>query len=140
MAIMRLPTTMRNALADALARRIDGGGGAGTISLYTGPLPESADTPVGGQILLGKLTCSYPVGTGGTHAGVLTFDAIAEDPSAASSGTAAWARIADAAGAPVFDCDVTEPGAGGTIEMNTTRIVAGGPIRLRGFIITFPAG
>ncbi len=139
MANMRLAMGARNALADSLASLIDAGDGPGTITFYTGPQPANVNTAVDGQLLLGVLTCSYPVADRAI-AGVLAFNAIAEDSAAAASGKAAWARIADSNGNAVIDCDVTGPQGGGTIEINSTDIVEGGPIRMRGFTITFPAG
>jgi len=139
MANMRLATAARNALADVFTALIDGAGRAGTIALYTGPQPAGANTAVDGQTLLATLTFSLPA-AGPAIGGVNTFGAIGEDSDAPASGRATWARICDGAGNPVFDCDVTPPSEGGTMEINTTEIVQGGPVRLRNFIITFPAG
>jgi hypothetical protein len=68
---------------------------------------------------------------------VLTFSAITQDTSADATGTATWARIADSTGATVFDCDVGTSGA--TLNLNTTSIVAGGPIQVSSFTLTDPA-
>jgi hypothetical protein len=140
MANMRLAMAARNALADVFAGLVDAADNRhGTIKLYTGPQPASADAPADGQTLLATLTFEHPA-AGAAIGGVTNFNAIAEDSDAPATGEARWARIADGNGRTVFDCDVTRPGEGGTIEINTTDIVAGGPVRLRNFIITFPAG
>jgi hypothetical protein len=139
MANMRLAMATRNALADVFTARIDAAGKPGTIALYAGPQPANADTAIDGQALLATLTCAHPA-AGPAVAGVNSFNAIGEESEAPTTGRATWARISDGAGNTIFDCDVTPPGEGGTMEINTTDIVQGGPVRLRNFIISFPAG
>lgn len=139
MATLRLATATRNALADALSSLMDTADGPGTISIYAGEQPSNANVAVEKRFLLGELTCSQPAADRAIS-GTLSFNAIKEEESAVSSDKATWARLADSHGNVIFDCDVTGPGGGGTIELNTTDIVAGGNIRIRGFTITFPAG
>lgn len=133
---MRLATTTRNAIANAVRAQIDGGLRAGTITFYTGPQPESCDTPVSAvvQAKLGTLTFSARSAPDAAQ-GTLRFDDITEHAAADATGVATWARIADGTGRGVFDCDVTETGGGGTIELNTVRIAKGGPIRMNTFTI-----
>ena len=138
MANMRLASATRNSLAQRFQVLIDGGTGNGTIKIYTGTQPASADDGIGGATLLGTLTFSKPSAPAASG-GVLTFNSITQDDSADATGTATWARIADSAGNTVFDCDVTATGGGGTITLNTTSIVAGGPIVITSFTITVPA-
>lgn len=134
---MRLASATRNELAQRFQVLLDAGAGNGTIKIYTGTQPASADDGIGGATLLGTLTFSKPSAPAASG-GVLTFDAITQDDAADASGTATWARIADSAGNTVFDCDVGTSGA--TINLNTTTIVAGGPISITSFTITVPAG
>ncbi len=136
MANMRLATTTRNSLAQRFQVLVDAGSGNGTIKIYTGTQPASADDGIGGATLLGTLTFSKPSAPAASG-GVLTFNAITQDDAADATGTATWARIADSAGNTVFDCDVGTSGA--TINLNTTSIVAGGPISITSFTITVPA-
>jgi hypothetical protein len=137
MANMRLASATRNELAQRFQVLLDAGAGNGTIKIYTGTQPASADDGIGGATLLGTLTFSKPSAPAASG-GVLTFNAIAQDDAADASGTATWARIADSDGNTVFDCDVGMSGA--TINLNTTTIVAGGPISITSFTITVPAG
>lgn len=139
MANMRLAMATRNALADVFTTLIDAAGAPGTITLYTGVQPTNADQQGDGKTLLARLTFSSPA-AGPSMAGVLTFNAVAEESEAPATGRATWARIANGSGGAVFDCDVTGPGEGGTMEINTTEIAQGGPVRLRNVIISFPAG
>ena len=138
MAIMRVADALRNQIADQITARIDAGAGPGTIKIYDGAQPADADDAITTQTLLATLTFSDPSAPAAV-AGVLTFNAITEDSSADDSGTASWARAEDSDGNNAIDVDVTASGGGGTIEMNTVDIVAGGPVRISSFTITVPA-
>lgn len=138
MANLRLTAATRNQMLDQIAARIDADAGAGTIKIYTGTQPANADTALSGQTLLATLTFSDPCASSASS-GVLTFSAITEDASADASGSATWARVADNSGDTVFDCDVTASGGGGTIQLNTTNIVSGGPVRITAFTLSIPA-
>lgn len=138
MAIARLAVLTRNALADQFKTRIDLGAGAGTIKIYTGTQPATGDTALSGNTLLGTLTCTDP-SAAGASSGVLTLSAITQDSSADNSGTATWARVQDSDGNNVVDVDVTATGGGGSLQLNTTTIAAGGPIGITAFTITVPA-
>lgn len=137
MAICRLSNAARTAVANALRDMIDGGPAGGTIKIYTAAMPATPDTALGAQVLLGTLTFSDPSAPDAVN-GVSTYSAITEDTIADATGTAAWARIADSTGVIVQDVDVTATGGGGFIELNTTSIVAGGPIRISSWILTVP--
>ena len=139
MATMRIADALRNILADAFTTRIDLGSGAGTVRFYTGTQPTDADDAIGAQVLLATLTFSDPSAPAASG-GVLTFSAITQDSSADATGTATWARIEDSDGNNVFDCDVSVTGGGGTIELNSVSIIAGGAVRISSFTVTIPAG
>jgi hypothetical protein len=89
---------------------------------------------------LGTLTFSNPAASA-SASGVLTFSSITQDSAADATGTATWARIADSGGTTVFDCDVggTNESTTGTIQLNTSAIVTGGPIQISSFTLTYPA-
>jgi hypothetical protein len=135
-ANVRVVAAIRNARLDAIKTAIDAGAGVGTIKVYTGTQPANADASLSGNTLLGTLTFTDPSAPAASS-GVLTFSAITQDTSADATGTATWARIADSTGATVFDCDVGTSGA--TLNLNTTSIVAGGPIQVSSFTLTDPA-
>lgn len=137
-AIMRIIADLRNAQADAIATLIDAGAGAGTIKLYTGSMPAHPADAIGAVTLLGTLTFADPCVAAPAAAGVLTFDTITQDAAADNAGVAAWARIADSNGNAVFDVNVGTADA--SIILNTTTIVAGGPIAITSFTITIPEG
>ena len=135
MANIRLSTAARNAMLDAITARMDLGAGPATLKIYSGSQPPNGDAAESGT-LLATLTFSNPA-AGGAASGVLTFDAITEDSAADASNTATWARIEDSNGNNVFDGDVNSSGA--MINLNTTAVVAGGPVRINSFTITIPA-
>jgi hypothetical protein len=66
------------------------------------------------------------------------MSAITQDSSADASGTASFARITDSTGATIIDIDITNTGGGGTLQMNTTNIVIGGPILCSSFVVSVP--
>ena len=135
MAVLRLSTTARNALANAIKTAIDAGSAGGTIKIYDGSQPATPqDAPTGSNHLLATLTFGDP-SFGTAAVGVITANAIAQ-VNAALTGTAAWARIADSDGTAIMDVDVGTSGA--TINLNTTSIVSGGPVSITSATITMP--
>ena len=136
MATVRFPTNVRTSILMQILDAIDVGAGPGTIEVYTGSQPESANDAATGT-LLGTLTFSYPCGTVAAG-GPLTASAITQDSSADASGTAGWARIADSAGNTVMDINVSATGGAGALQLNTTTIVAGGPIQVTSFVVSVP--
>lgn len=135
MAIVTLSTAGKTAVLTAINDLLNAGSGAATIKLYTGTKPAGPNIAVTTQTLLGTLTCSDPAGSiDGSQQ--LVFGSITQDSSADNNGTATWARLADSNGTAVIDVDVTTTGSGGFLQMNTTNIVAGGPILISSLIIT----
>lgn len=134
MAIIRFLTAVKNSCLTPVKDAIDAGVGAGTVKIYTGTIPATPADAIVAQVLLGTLTFSDPCGT--IAAGALTMSAITQDSAADASGTATWARIQDSAGVVVMDIDVTSTGGGGTMQLNTTNIVIGGPILISSFVLS----
>ena len=133
MAVLRLSTTARNALANAIKTAIDAGAAGGTIKIYSGSQPATPqDTATG--TLLATLTFGDP-SFGSAATGVITANAIAQ-VNAVATNTAGWARIADSDGNAIMDVDVGTSGA--TINLNTTSIVSGGPVSITSATITMP--
>lgn len=134
MAIIRFAIAVKNSVLSPVQVAIDAGAGPGTVKVYSGIIPATPATAIGAQVLLGTLTFSDPCGAVAT--GALTMSAIAQDSAADASGTASFARIADSTGLTVMDIDVTSNGGGGTLQLNTTNIVIGGPILISSFVIS----
>lgn len=136
MANVRILTTVRNAMLDSINTALNAGAGAATIKIYSGTQPANANTALSGNTLLATLTCTDPA-AGAASGGVLTFSAITQDASADATGTATFARVQDSDANVVFDCDVNTSGA--TLIINTTSIVAGGPVSITSFTLTIAA-
>lgn len=136
MATVRFPTAVRTSILTQILNAIDAGAGPGTIKIYTGSQPASSNDAATGT-LLGTLTFSDPCGTVAAG-GPLTASAITQDSSADAGGTAGWARIADSAGNTVMDINVSATGGAGALQLNTTTIVAGGPIQVTSFVVSVP--
>lgn len=134
---IRLSTATRNAKANAAVDLIDAGAAAGTIKIYSGAQPASADTAASGT-LLATFTLSDPA-FGNAVDGTATASAIA-DVLAAADGTAGWFRTADSNGATVHDGSVTATGGGGDMELNTTTLVTGVSVSITSYTYTQPAG
>lgn len=119
--------------------QLDSASGQATIEVYTGTMPAGPDVAVTTQVLLGTGTCSTTTGVVNTVGDVVTlaFNTITPDSSADNSGTATWARIKNDSGVPKFDVDVSNIGGGGTFQMNTTTVAAGGPLNFASLVITF---
>lgn len=134
MAVIKLTNGARSGMALGLIAAFDTGAAACQLKFYDGAQPAGPATAVGSQVLLGTLVCSDPIATESN--GVITFSAITQDSSADASGTATWARLLDGNGVAIADFDVTNNAGSGVIKMNTTTIVAGGPIQVSSFTIT----
>ena len=140
MATIRFRDIAKTAILNAIKTDIDAGAAAGKLRIYSGSMPATPETAATGT-LLAELTLSYPMGAiSGTGAALkLDFSSITQDSSADATGVAGYARITRFDGATVvFDCDVTATGAGGTLQLNTTNIVAGGPVLVTAFTISVP--
>ena len=126
----KLTNLAANAAADAVARLVD----AGKLRIYDGTQPATADTAVSTQVLLSTLTLnatSAPVAA----AGVLSFNAITQDASAAATGTATWFRVLKSDNTTaVFDGSVGT--ATSDIILNTVSIVAAAVVSISSFTYT----
>lgn len=133
---LRIASTTRNALADAAVDLLDAGAGAGTLKIYSGAQPATADTAASGT-LLATVTLADPA-FGAAASGVAT----GTDPAsvnAASTGTAGWFRAADSNGNTVFDGDVTATGGGGVMELSTVSLTSGYAVDITSITVTMPA-
>ena len=138
MANMRIATDSRNSMLDALNTRLNAGSGAAKIRIYDGTQPANANTAVSTQTLLAELPCSDPAAASAAT-GTLTLSAVTNDSSADATGTATWARVLDSDNNAIFDCDVSSTVGSGTLKLNTTSIVSGGPVAITSFTISIAA-
>lgn len=137
MAYLSLVPSVSSSILAQIRDAIDAGNAAGVVDIYANIRPTDASTAIAAQTLLGTLTFSDPCGT--VSGNTLTMSPITQDSAADATGTATWARISSmnsAVKTTVLDIDVTATGGGGTMQMNTTNIVAGGPILIGSFVVT----
>lgn len=135
---VKLSTAVRQAMAVAFIAELDADTDPAYLEFYTGTKPAGPGTAITDQVLLGTATCSATSAT--ATAGVITFNAITQDGAADDGGTTTWARLKDGAGVAHSDYDVTNSAGDGAVKVNTTTIVAGGPIAVTSFTVTMPGG
>lgn len=122
----RLSDMAAQAQAEAFLATLDGGAGAAYFKIYDGTLPADVNTAITTQTLLGTLTLSSPAGS--ATDGVLTLDAITQDASADADGEMSFARFFDGDDNAICDMAISDMSGAGPIKVNTTTVVAGGPI------------
>lgn len=136
MAVVRLSTAARNAAVAAVAGLVDADAGAGTIKVYSGSQPASANDAATGTLLATIVLADPAFGSPAT--GVVT----GTDPAsvnAVATGTAGWCRVADNSGDTVLDGDVTATGGGGFMQLSSTSLVSGGAVDITALSLTMPA-
>lgn len=136
--LLRIAELVRNHMLEALLADIDTGSTPATLEIYSGPIADAPeDDPASDNILLATLTLSQPAGS--VAGGALTFNAITEDASADATETAVWGRLKDGDGDAVFDANLGVTVGLFVIVINTTAIVAGGPVQVTSGVISIPA-
>jgi hypothetical protein len=134
MATFKLANASLGVLAAALIADLDSAASPAYIEVYDGTQAATPGTAITSQVKLGTATMSAdPSAT--NSAGLITFNAIAQDNAADASGTATWLRIFKGDATVWADADVGNLASSATAKMNTTTIVSGGPIRVNAFTI-----
>lgn len=127
---IQLDSTLRTTRADAITTRL---GNASLIRIYSGTIPANVAASITGT-LLAELTGGSPFASGAT-AGVLTASAITQDSSADNTGTASHFRHWQSNGTTgVLQGTVGTSGA--DLNLNTTSIVATGPVAVSSYVLT----
>jgi hypothetical protein len=130
---VRLAQALATTLADAVDTYL---GNGGTIKIYTGTQPATADTGIGGSTLLATFTLGSP-GFGNAVNGVITLSGTPLTVAAAATGTAGWFRMWKSDGTTaVLDGSVGTSGA--QINLNTTSITSGVNVSITSGTITMP--
>jgi len=128
---VRLAAALASTLADALDTAL---GNAGTIKIYTGSQPATADTATG-LTPLATFTLGSP-GFGPASSGTITLQGVPLTVAAAASGTAGWFRMATSGGTTILDGSVGT--SGNQINLNTTSITSGVNVTITSGTITMP--
>ena len=115
---MALNTTLADATVNAQATALSTLCNGGTIKVYDGTQPATADTAVGAQVLGVTLTFNATA-FGAPSSGLLTANAITGGTAVASI-TPTWARILTSGGATVMDVSAGAAAANMTIGAFTS--------------------
>ena len=130
------------AALDALLAKLNVGGTAGHIKIFSGAMPATTETADSG-VLLSTLTLSttaFPASAdpGTTGLATATANAITSDTSAAATGTAGYFRAYDSAGVCIVQGTVGTSLA--DMILNTTSISAGATVAITSWVVTLPDG
>jgi hypothetical protein len=127
---------------DAMVDLVDAGTPPGLLRIYdaTGGVPADADAALGSQVLLAELamsTTAFGGAADGSPGAVATAAPITSSENA-TSGTAAFFRITNAAGTAIFQgtCGTSDA----DLIMNTVTIPGGSTVAVNSFTITLPEG
>lgn len=128
----KLNTAMRNRQADSLGDDFN----SGTLKIYTGSQPASADDAASGTLLvtINLPADAFAAAASGAAAKSGTWSGVA-----GATGTAGWFRLANSAGTRHVDGAVTATGGGGEIELDSTSITSSQTVTINSFSITQPA-
>jgi hypothetical protein len=131
----RLSSAAVSAAADAVTRLLDGG----TLRIYAGRQPASADAPVIDQTLLAELAFGRPA-FGSALDGSAKANEIAPDMEANGGGKATWFRTVSATGAAIFDGTVgrQDEDEANLLMAGTTEVQPGSIVRITELTYTLP--
>lgn len=111
-----------NAKANAQAALLNGG----FLEIWSGTQPVTADTVLGSQVKLARLTFGSPA-FGPASGGVCTANTIQQD-SSATGGTAGWCRLCKTDGSVVMDGSVGLSGC--NVNLDNLTIGAGNAVAI----------
>ena len=125
-------TPARNAAADAVVDLIDAGAGAGRVQIT-----KTAGN-YGAAEIIADIALSDPA-FGAAAAGVASASGLpVEDTAANNTGTCVEFRVIDSDLNEIFRGTVTTTGGGGDMEMPSTSVTVGEPVRITSFTYTAP--
>lgn len=124
-------TAVRNARMDSVTTQA---GNAALLRIYSGTPPANAGTALSGNTKLAELVCGSPLAPA-SSGGVLTANGITTESSADATGTATFYRLYKADGVTVI-AQGSVGTSGNDLNLNTTSLVAGGPVAVSSFALT----
>lgn len=136
---MGIPTTVRNAQADAFTARVDAGAGPGVLEVRTGGKPASPNDAATGTLLASFVLADPAFGAAVT--GVATLDASPIlTTTGLAAGTAGWWRLKDSSGNTVGDGTSGGTGSGADLIWDNPVIAVGQTLNITAGSVTQPAG
>lgn len=127
--ILGFATPRRTSRGELLATWLAGG----TLRIYDGTRPTTADTALDTQTLL--VAFSIPNPAGSVTNGVFTASAIGA-AMVTTAGTASWARVVDSSAGTIFDADVGVTSSGSVIEIDNVTLAQGANCTVTAFVLT----
>lgn len=128
----RISLLARNVQLDSLRTLADNG----YLKIYDGVQPADPDTVITTQNKLTELRFGSPA-FGPSSGGVITANAIADDPNAALNGTATWFRVLKSDGVtPLWDGSVGTGGA--NLNINSAAIQQGSRVSVTALVHGLP--
>lgn len=125
-----IPSAQRNRAADAVCARAN----SGTLVIYSGSAPVSADAALSGNTVLASLPMASTA-FGAAVAGVATAGAITTDSSADATGTATFFRVLET-GASLVVFQGTVGTSGAELNLSSVSIVATGTVSVSSLTYT----
>lgn len=123
----------RNRQADSLGGTFYG---SGTLKIYTGAQPATADTAASGTLLVTITLPATPFAAASSGAAAKSGT---WSGTAGNTGTAGWFRIQTSGNTHPMDGAVTATSGGGEIELDNTSIVSGQVVTINTFSLNQPA-
>lgn len=139
---VRISTAAALAACNAITALIDAGDVAGTLVIYDGARPASADTAITTQTALVTFEFGDPAFASAVdvnNSGHATANLIAA-VQADETGTAAWFRVYDSDDNPVYDGTVTDTNGNGDLKVSSTAIVQGIDVTVVSLTASMPKG
>lgn len=130
------------AALDALLAKLNVGGTAGSIKIFTGSMPATCEVADSGTRLATcpLSTTAFPASTdpGTTGLATATANAITSDTNAAATGTAGYFRAYSSAGTCIVqgNCGTTAA----DMILNTVAISSGSTVAVTSWVVTLPDG
>lgn len=128
----KINTAARNRQADSVGDDFN----SGTLEIYTGSQPASADDAASGTLLV---TINLPADAMAASASGVAAKSGTWSGVAVADGDAGWFRIINSGATRNYDGAVTGTGGGGEIELDDISIVTGQTVLISAFTITQPA-
>jgi hypothetical protein len=131
--IINMTTTLRTQLVETLRSRIDADAvNPGRITLHAAPMPGVPGDTVGIGGAQAVLFLARPASARCPRRCRTAAPIVAQR---GAGQPIAWARIADGAGNPLIDVDVTLTGGGGAVQLDTLDGYTGAFVTLTGFVL-----
>ena len=140
MAATSLSAAARNAACNAIVDLVDVGIGDGVIEIRSGTQPANPSVPPPDGALLAEVSMAAVAFGAASNGQASALGTPLTDPNNANAtGQASWFRVRDGDGNGVIDGDITTTAVGtGNMLLNSTDLVAGGPVQITSFTFTVP--